>query len=187
MTKDSADSPGSAKMDAIAASAIENETDERLYDLKTMIKCQEQGLVLEYRCPTCRQCQSCRNAPDTERISLREELEDEAIKNSVNIDYEENKITCKLPLRGDPNKFLSGNREIAKKVLEGQCRKVQNDPEGRAAVIKSFHKLLDNGYAVKFDDLTKEQRKNMLAQGVQHYLAWRVVHKLSSFFFKGGW
>ena len=171
---------GPAKMDAIAASAIENETDERLYDLKTMIKCQEQGLVLEYRCPTCRQCQSCRNAPDTERISLREELEDEAIKNSVNIDYEENKITCKLPLRGDPNKFLSGNREIAKKVLEGQCRKVQNDPEGRAAVIKSFHKLLDNGYAVKFDDLTEEQRKNMLAQGVQHYLAWRVVYKLSS-------
>ena len=40
-------------------------------------------LRMDYKCPKCRNCESCRNPYDTERISQRKEVEDEAIKDSV--------------------------------------------------------------------------------------------------------
>ena len=171
---------GSDKMSVIAAAAREVETDEKLWDLKTMMRIMEEGLQLDYRCPKCRNCVQCKNAATTEKISHREEVEDEAIRNSVTIDLAKKKITARIPLRGDEGKFLSNNRQIALKVLQSQCVKVINDPEAKKSVVKSFHKLLDNGYAVNFEDLPDEHKKLILSKEVQHYLPWRVVHKASS-------
>ena len=64
-----------------AVAAFVNEPDKKLNDLKTLIKIMEQGINLEYRCQKCRDCWSCRNSNETERISVREEQEDEAIRN----------------------------------------------------------------------------------------------------------
>ena len=59
---------GGDKNQALISSLQEN--DDKLRELKMIAKLQELGLSLEYRCPNCRDCNSCRNAPDTERISL---------------------------------------------------------------------------------------------------------------------
>ena len=67
--------------------------DDKLRELKMLVKMQELGISIEYRCPACRKCSDCKNAPATERISLREEAEDQAIKDSVTIDFERKKIT----------------------------------------------------------------------------------------------
>ena len=139
----------------------------------------EQGISIEYRCPKCRQCHDCKNASDTERISVREEVEDEAIKDSVKIDFEAKKITARLPMRGDENQYLSNNRHIAVKVLENQCLKLKNDPDSKAVVIKAFKKLIDNHFAVKFDDLTDAEQEMINSKPVHYYLPWRVVHKES--------
>ena len=110
---------------------------------------------------------------------MREEAEDQAIRDAVNIDFKKKKVTCMLPLRGKPEDFLSNNREVALKVLDSQCKKVQDDEEAKAAVIKSFYKLFDGGYAKRLEELTEEQQELILSQPVQHYLPWRVVHKQS--------
>ena len=120
-----------------------------------------------------------KKAPSTERISLREEAEDQAIKDSVKIDYANKKITSVLPLRGKESDFLSDNREIALKVLNAQCRKVQSDGGAKATVIKSFYKLFNGKFVVRFKDLTEEQKAKVLSKTVQHYLPWRVVYKES--------
>ena len=117
------------------------------------MKMQEQGLSIDYRCPACRSCQGCKNAPETENISLREEAEDQAIRESVSIDFEKKKITCVLPLRGREEEFLSSNRKAAEKVLDSQCKKVQHDEEAK--------------------------KTEILKKKVQHYLPWRVVYKAS--------
>ena len=135
--------------------------------------------MIDYRCPACRSCHDCKNAPDTERISLREEAEDQAIRESVSIDFDKKKITCILPLRGSEEEFLSNNRQSALRVLDGQCKKVKNDEEAKKTVIKSFYKLFDGGFAKKFDDLEEEQKQQILKKKVQHYLPWRVVYKAS--------
>ena len=155
------------------------ESDDKLAGLKMLIKLQESGISLEYRCPSCRDCSNCKNAPDTERISLREEAEDQAMKDSVHIDFQKKKITCSLPLRGKEEEFLSDNREVAMKVLNSQCKKVENDEEARATAVKSFYKLFDGKYAVRFQELSPEDQKMVLSKKVQHYLPWRLVHKQS--------
>ena len=78
-----------------------NDPDEKLAGLKMLVKLQESGLSLEYRCPSCRDCSSCKNAPDTERISLREEAEDQAMKDAVQIDFQRKKIKASFPPRGN--------------------------------------------------------------------------------------
>ena len=131
--------------------------------MKTLIKIQEQGIDIQYRCPKCRECWSCKNAPESERLSIREELEEEAIKDAVKIDFVKKRITATMPLRGDPSQYLSDNREIAEKVLIAQCKKLQNDDEAKEVVVKAFKKLSDNNYAVKFSDLTPEQQTRELS------------------------
>ena len=168
---------GPEKMSAFITSAKESEQDDRLFDLKTLMKLQESGLSLEYRCPRCRGCHDCKNAPTTERISLREEREDQAIRDSITIDWERRKITAKLPLRGPEEKYLSSNRAVAEKVLHSQVIKVKNDPEAKETVIKAFQKLLTHGHAKKIEDLSEEERSLMLSKEVQNYLPWRVVFK----------
>ena len=155
----------------------EPEAEMKLQELKLLLKIQEMGISFDYRCPRCRSCSDCRNASDTERISVREEIEDEAVKQSVKIDFAAKKITARLPLRGDESQYLSDNREIAVKVLNGQCKKLIGDDESREVVVKAFRKLIDRKNALRFDELTEEQQKVMLEKSVQHYLPWRVQFK----------
>ena len=49
---------------ALFSNTLEN--DEKLRELKIFMKMQEQGLSIDYRCPACRSCQGCKNAPETE-------------------------------------------------------------------------------------------------------------------------
>ena len=171
-----------AKDDDSLATALFPDTldnDEKLRELKIYMKMQELGLSIDYRCPACRSCQGCKNAPETEHISLREEAEDQAIRESVKIDFEKKKNTCVLPLRGKEEEFLSSNRKSAERVLDSQCKKVQKDEEAKKEIIKSFNKLFDCGFAKKFDDLSEEEKAGILKKKVQHYLPWRVVYKAS--------
>ena len=163
------DSPGKA--------FLSRDQEEHLHDLKSIVKLQEGGITLDYRCPDCRSCIKCKNPIDTDRISLRQEAECEAIKDSIKIDHEAKKITCTLPLRGKEEQFLSNNRDVAVKVLDSQCKKVFKDEEAKAAVIKSFYKLFDGKYARRFSDLSKEEQEMISSKPVQHYLPWRVVYK----------
>ena len=153
--------------------------DDKMRELKMLVKMQELGISIEYRCPACRTCSDCKNAPVTERISLREEAEDQAVKDSVKIDFDKKKITCSIPLRGKEEDFLSNNRDIALKVLNSQCKKVLGDKEAKETVIKSFYKLFNGKYARRFNELTEDQRAKILEKPVQHYLPWRVVYKES--------
>ena len=159
--------------------AIGGDGDDQLLLLKMLAKLQEGGLTVEYRCPRCRNCSDCRNAIDTEKISLREEAEDQAVKDSVSIDWKAKKITCTLPLRGREEDFLTSNREIALKVLNQQCIKYYKNKETKETVIKAFKKLFDNDYACLFSDLPASTRKKMTHKPVQHYIPWRVVFKAS--------
>ena len=68
-----------------------------LHDMKNLIKMQELGISLDYRCPRYSSCNDCCNLSDTERMFVREELEDNAIRDSITIEYDAKKITVKLP------------------------------------------------------------------------------------------
>ena len=112
--------------------------------MKNLIKMQKLGISLDYRCPRCRSCNDCRNLSDTERVFLIEKLEDIAIRESITIEEAAEKVTVKLPLYPDVEKFLSNNKSIAAKVLDDKCNKLENDAENKEMVIKACQKMTKN-------------------------------------------
>ena len=91
-------------------------SDERIKDLKKFYELHESGLEVEYRCPVCRECLDCKSSDKTEKISLREECEQFEINKSVQLDFENKRIQCTLPLIGKEKDFLTCNRDRAQKI-----------------------------------------------------------------------
>ena len=58
-----------------------------------------------------RACNDCRNADQTEKVSLRQDAEDDMIKNSITLDYSRQEILATLPLRGKEEEFRSVNMD----------------------------------------------------------------------------
>ena len=117
-----------------------------------MVDLQEAGLDISYRCVRCRNCVDCKNAEKVDKISLREEAELCEIRSSLNLNWEEKKIICSLPLRGAERDFLTSNQDRALKVLESQCKKYYNDEETKASILGVFKKLFEKGYFKFLDD-----------------------------------
>ena len=154
--------------------------DEKLSRLRHLLDKQETGVEISYRCVRCRDCLDCRNSEKVDKISLREESELYEIKKSVNIDWQNRKIVCSLPLRGKERDFLSSNADRALKVLESQCKKYFKDDETKATINAAFKKLIDKGYIVFLPDMTEETRSKFESKEVQYYLPWRIQFKPGS-------
>ena len=109
-------------------------SDERIADIKKWKDMMDTGINIDYRCVRCRNCADCRNADETEKVSLRQDVEDAMIKESVQIDHEKKQIWATLPLRGKEEDFLSSNRNRAMCILNQQCKKFQGKEEDKRLV-----------------------------------------------------
>ena len=154
--------------------------DEKISRLRHILDSQETGIDISYRCVRCRECTDCRNAEKVDKISLREEAEDYAIKNSVVLDWQKKKIFVSLPLRGKESDFLTSNEDRALKVLESQCKRYFGEEETKVAVIGAFKKLIDKGFIMFLDDMTNEQKNKFIHKEVQYHLPWRIQFKPGS-------
>ena len=167
-------------MEVLGDTLLTTEEDDGLRSFKKQLqKAQQEGLDIQYRCPKCRDCSSCRRSHETERISLREETEDHMIWESVQIDWENKRIVAYLPLRGEEREFMTNNREIALTILDQQCLKYHKDDETRELIVKAFDKLKKNGQCVLWKNLSDEQKKLAESKEISHYIVWRVVFKPS--------
>ena len=154
--------------------------DDKLRDLKHWLKQLEGGITVEYRCPACRECPRCRDADTTEKISMREEVEQKAIEDSVHLDLTNNRVVVSLPKRGKDEQFLTSNRDIALKVLNGVCSKASKSESTKLEISKAFDKLFKNGHAVYLEELSKDELEKFMDKPVQYYLPWRLIYKLDS-------
>ena len=150
-------------------------SEERVREFKKFQEIHDSGLEVDYRCPKCRECLDCKNADRTEKISIKEECEMFAIKQSVHLDFENQKIQCSLPLKGKERDYLSSNRDRALKVLYQQCKKYSEDDETKKTILEAFAKLFDNGHAKLLSQLSQEDLDQFIHKEVQHNFVWRVV------------
>ena len=148
--------------------------------MKTREQAMDSMVHIEYRCPKCRKYQDCREAHKTEIILLKEEAEDALIRDSVTLDYENQRFICKLPLRGKPEDFLTTNMKDANKVLERQVNFYHGEENTRAMIVRAMKKLFGNNHVILLKDLPIEQQNLILNQPVQYFIPWRVVFKASS-------
>ena len=143
------------------------DSSSKLSLLKKIVEIQE-PLGVEYRCVQCRNCSQCKDADKTEKISIREEAEMYAIKQSIFLNYDEKRIDCSLPLRGPEREFMSTNRNQAVAILNKQCKQYFGDSEVKESINKAFKKLMDRGFIKLIEDLTDEQKAQFEHKEVVH-------------------
>ena len=148
---------------------------EQIRYLKLLLQSQDFGLSVEYRCVRCRECWACKNADETEKISLREEQENQLVRESVHLNFDSKSIDCTLPVRGHEADFLSTNREIAVKVLKSVCSKYFRDNTVKTVILAAFQKLFDKGFAKFMHQLTDEEKEQFAHKDPQYFIPWRVV------------
>jgi hypothetical protein len=141
---------------------------------------QETLIKIEYRCPRCRNCAPCRDALETEKISLREEAEEAEITSSVKLDFTNKRFICSLPMRGTPEDFLSSNKSSADKILQRQVSMYHKDEETKKLILKAVNKLFDRGHIALLKDLPKDQQEMILNAPITYFIPWRVVFKPGS-------
>ena len=148
-------------------------------ELKKFMKYQEAGLDTSYRCPKCRSCDDCIKGTGFEKISLKQEAEQELIKTSVEIDVEKGRPMAKLPFTIDPKLNLKDNSFTALRRLGNVCKKYGKDATVKDEINAAFDKLKKRGHIKYYEDLNKEQRKILDAE-VGYTIPWDVVWKESS-------
>jgi len=137
------------------------------------------GDEVQYRCPACRNCWSCKQGDKLEAVSLQEEREQFLVQSSVRYCTEEKKLIARLPFIADPVENLKPNQHVAKKVFTTQLRKAQQDEGVRMGIVASHKKLADKGYVVRVSDLNPKVRE--LVEAMTGYtIPWRTVVKASS-------
>ena len=130
-------------------------------ELKRFLQQQEAGLDATFRCLRCRNCKTCLKGAGQERMSMKQEAEQELIRQSVHIDKKLGRAVAKLPFLTDPIDKLKDNSNVAVKRLENVCRKYGSDENVKQMLEMSMQKLIKNGHIVLLDDLPKDQRERI--------------------------
>ena len=87
-------------------------------ELSKYMEMQDAGLGTDYKCPKCRNCRECLKGPGREKLSIKQEHEQEIIKQSVSIDKNSGRAVARLAFIEDPHLYLKPNMHIAIKRLD---------------------------------------------------------------------
>ena len=131
-------------------------------ELKNFSKHQEIGLDASYRCIRCRDCVDCKRGIGQELLSMKQQAEQELIRESVHIDKTIKRAVAKLPFLCDPTEKLVDNSKVAEKRLDNVVRKYKDDEDTKDRLIKSINKLIDKGHVKFVDDLSDEIKDDVL-------------------------
>ena len=137
------------------------------------------GTSVAYRCPSCRNCSSCRSGENLEEVSLIEDREQYIIERSIKYDPGKKQLIAKLPFIQNPLDKLTENLHIAKRVFSTQLKKASSDENVRLGIVAAHKKLFDRNFICKLDDLPRAVKKEV--EGLVGYtIPWRTVVKENS-------
>ena len=135
------------------------------------------GSEIIYRCPQCRNCKTCKH-DNNEFISIKEEIEQTIINNSVCINAITKTAVATLPFIADPSKRLTNNKEKALKVYNQQIKKL--GVTDKQDIIDSEGKLQHLGFVDYVTNLPTKTQLMLKNHQMQHFLPWRAVWKGNS-------
>ena len=138
------------------------------------------GSEILYRCINCRNCQKCRNGERIEYASIKDEVEQDVINQSVIVDIEKGVSEAKLPLIDNPVHRLAHNKNKALAIYNSQVKRLARNPVSKEDVIASENKLQSLGYVEYVKNLTQEQQLKLKESPVQNFIPWSSVWKENS-------
>ena len=144
-------------------------------EMKKFMDLQESGLKTDFRCKQCRNCDNCRKGAGQEKLSLKQEAEQELVRQSVTI--KDGVAIAKLPFTMSPEDHLKNNRHIALKMLDQILKKHCSDETQRAVVWKAWEKLINKGHLVFLKDLDSNERDMIEKSPTSYYIPWNLAFK----------
>ena len=141
---------------------------------------EEAGSVINYRCLKCRSCSVCKNHDQIEEISIREEVEQDVINQSVKVDLQNRTTIARLPVMHNPVIKLHPNKDKALKVFNQQLKKLNKNQKDKDDVIKSEEKLQKLGHVDYVKNLSLELQEMLRNNKIQNFIPWRAVWKETS-------
>ena len=136
------------------------------------------------RCENCKLCTKCGLSSKSRMISLQEQVEQQAIDESVKVDIENAKVYVDLPFIKSPVPHLrkrhhdrDSNYQQALRMMKSCCRKPS---EVKESLIRVHKDLVDKGFMKKLTDLTPKQQDTIRTAAFKHYMPWNVAHKPDS-------
>ena len=133
------------------------------------------GTEVTYRCSSCRNCQECKKSLRLDNISIQEEIEQELISRSVQVDISRGETISVLPFVVNPDPRLKPNEKLARKIYESQSKILSNKPIDKEAVLLSESKLQELGFVEYFDNLPQEDKNMILKAPSRYFIPWRAV------------
>ena len=154
-----------------------------LLKLKEFMDQEDIGNAINYRCSDCLKCKKCNASDRVKMMSLQEQIEQEVIEKSVELDMDQKKVFIDLPFIKPPEEYLtkkhksSDNYGQAAYVYKSICKTSEEVKEG---VRKMHTDLVQQGFLKKLTDLSSAQQKIIRENGFRHYMPWRYVQKQDS-------
>ena len=149
------------------------------HKIKQFEKAETAGSEISYRCVNCRNCKDCKSSVHQREISIKEEMEQDLINSSIEIDINKKVITARLPFIDDPKK-LAPNKNIATKIYYQQLKKLNSNPKDKEDIIASEAKLQQLGFVDYIKNLPLDQQTMLNNSPFQNFIPWRAVWKASS-------
>ena len=149
-------------------------------EMEKYMKTQDAGLSTGYKCQRCRDCRDCLKGPGRERMSIKQEKEQELIRKSISIDKTSGKAVAKLAFIEDPLLNLKPNMEVARKRAVNIDTKYSSNQEVAQMICKSLKKLIDRGYILPWENLSDTQRNRILQNKASYFIPWDVSFKTGS-------
>ena len=145
-------------------------------ELQKFLEMQEAVLKTEFRCKQCRTCGDCRKGAGHEEVSMKQEAEQELIRESI-IVKEDGYAIAKLPFILNPEENLQNNRHVALGMLNSVLKKYCRNPEERKAFQEALKKMMDKKHLMFLTDLTPEQRSMLDNAKVSYWIPWNIQYK----------
>ena len=146
-----------------------------------------QGLFDEdlasFRCLSCRLCPSCSSPGQggSGTMSLREEVENLLIKNSVSIDLARDRVVARHVLPSNYLQLLGDNKAACERRLRTQLKKLATRPKEEQEQVKaSINKLITRGFVSTEQEFTALERAIVDENQTPYHIPTSIVFKSSS-------
>ena len=119
---------------SVGLSVYLSTTSSDIYIIKTQkqfSQVERAGSEITYRCINCHACKTCKDHDQIKMTSIKEEIEQEMINQSVHVDLKQCQKIINLPLIYDPAIKLYPNKTKALKVYNQQLKKLCKQPQDK--------------------------------------------------------
>ena len=106
---------------------------------------------------------------------VREEVEQDVIHNSVEVNIKKRVTVSSFPLMQNPVIKLASNKNKALQIYNQEIEKLDQNLQDKRDVIESEAKVQKLGFVEFVKNITPKQQQMLKAGGVQNFIPWRAV------------